>query len=150
LVDLLRLPTPERMGAAAAQTELQEADVDFFKLGWALRYNWLKNVADIFFSHEGLLVQTYNKTKHGAPMVQLTEPENPRRFEFVVTVAGATGDDRYQLAAFNLEPKLIAKLSNNVSSITTSITELASLARILLRLGLLYERDDESSLPGIP
>lgn len=138
LTDLLRLPTLKRV-SEVAKVRFPEWSEEQFAAGWVARYERLKTAADLFFGHRGLLIQTYNKTKHGAPMVRVVEPENHRRFEFVLTAQDKTGDDRYELATFTLGPKLIAQLGNNVKSMTTSITELASLTNLLVMFGLLYE-----------
>jgi hypothetical protein len=140
LSDLLRLPSPSRVQEVAV-VQFPEWTEEEFAAGWAARYDRLEVAADLFFGYDGILIQTYNKTKHGAPMVRIVDPENPRRFEFVVTARGKTGGDRYDLVTFTLGPKLIGTLANNVKSMTTSITELASLTRMLVMLGLLYERE---------
>jgi hypothetical protein len=139
VTDLLRLPPTDRIVEVAAATEMAFS-ADEFRAGLDARYARLKIAADLWFGHEGILIQAYNKTKHGAPMVRMTTPDDPRRFEFVVPDRQKQGDDRYRLVMFTLSRKTIDTLSNNVESMTASITELAGLTRLLSMVGLLYEQ----------
>ncbi len=143
LVDLLNVPRPQRLDEIA-QAKFPEmlSEGESFAEGFAARYERLKKASELYFGHDRVLIDTYNKTKHGAPMVQLIEPDNHRRFEFVVPNRSKSGDDRYSLATFLLDKTLIETLENNVSSMTMSITELAGLTRLLDMFGLLYERED--------
>lgn len=141
VVDLLRLPSAERV-AEVAQVSQPMFSAEGFQEGLDARYKRLKLAADLYFGNDRILIDTYNKTKHGAPMVTMLSPENPRRFEFVVPDRRATGSDRYRLSAFTLTKKLTDNLTQNIESMTTSITELASLTRLIDMFGLLYEKNE--------
>jgi hypothetical protein len=127
LEDLLHLPSPERL-AEVVRERFPEMLEEGVAEGYVARYDRLKMASELYFGHDRILIDTYNKTKHGAPMVQLDR--------------GKSGDDRYSLVTFLLDRKLMETLENNISSMTTSITELAGLTRLLEMTGLLYERED--------
>jgi hypothetical protein len=139
VTDLLRVPSTARV-ARAAQDREESFSAKDFQAGLDARYSRLKLAADLYFSFDRILIDVYNKTKHGAPMVRLTAADDPRRFEFIVLDREKVGDDRYRLALFTLDKKTIATLGQNVESMTTSITELAGLTRLLNYFGLLYEQ----------
>ena len=110
--------------------------------GFEARYIRLKVAAELYSKDRRILTVAYNKTKHGAPMVRLLNPENFRQFEFVVPDRNKSGDDRYQLAKFTVTKTMIETLEANIASMTTSIRELAGLTKLINMAGLLYERSD--------
>ncbi len=140
LRDLLRLPSAERVSAAMRPRHPLVTPEDFEE-GLAARYKRLKIAADLYFSDDRILIDTYNKTKHGAPMVRIVDPDDPRRFELIVPEQGKAGEERYQLTTFTVTKTSITTLEQNIASMTTSIQELAVLAKLLEMFGLFYERD---------
>lgn len=141
LSDLLRLPSSDRV-AEVEQVRMPAFTAKGYEEGQVARYKRLKIAADLYFSNDRILTLTYNKTKHGAPMVRLLAPENFRQFEFVVPDRERQGDDRYRLVKFTVDKRQIKTVATNVRSMTTSIQELAGMTKLLDMSGLLYASDE--------
>jgi hypothetical protein len=149
LSDLLELPPPDEI---VEQTLRRREDVpeearadlpegENFRQALDCAYERLKQAAEMYFADDRILIDTYNKTKHGAPMLRLFEPDNPRKFEVVMVSPGAReqGEAPYRFAGFTVTREEVTKMANNVDAMTLSIRDLASLTRILLDAGLLYD-----------
>jgi hypothetical protein len=104
-------------------------------------YERLKQGAERYFADDRILIDTYNKTKHGAPMLRLFDTNNARKFEVVMRnpVAGQQGEAPYRFAGFTVDRAEIEKMANNVHAMTLSIRDLASLTKVLLDAGVLYD-----------
>jgi hypothetical protein len=141
LSGLLRLPSPNRIAEAARKGPYPEFYADELLItGFEMRYARMKDLAEMYFSNDRILIDTYNKTKHGAPMVRLVDRDNARQFEVIVAERPPISADPYLLAKFTVNKALITKLRSNIASITTSITELGRLTKLIDDVGLLYER----------
>ena len=97
------------------------------------RYRNLKEAAEQWYTSDRVLVDTYNKAKHGATLVRLVGAENPRRFQVVLVDA-----DALRYADFTVTSDLIRRLHKNVEAVTIWITELLALTKILRDAGRLY------------
>jgi hypothetical protein len=77
LSDLLRLPLTDRIVELmmARHADLPE---EGYRESLRAQYDRLKEAANMYFQTDRVIVDAFNKTKHGAPMVRLFEPENPR------------------------------------------------------------------------
>lgn len=155
-VELLRLPPDDEIVAAtvARHSEVPEGEIaDLPAEGYSdsLRAlgERLREAAERYFDTDRVLVDTYNKTKHGAPMVRLFEPDNPRSFEVVMRNrrAGEEGQPPYQFASFTVNREETTKMKGNVDAMTLSIRDMAAMTKILLDAGLLFE-DPEPQAGG--
>lgn len=139
LSDLLRLPDAEGIVALAME---READLPEQGYRESLRavYDRLKEAADSYFTTDRVIVDAYNKTKHGAPMLRLFEPEDERKFEIVMGVRRPAEEDPrpYRFSAFTVSPEEIEKHRNNISVMTDHIRDIASLTKVLLDADALY------------
>jgi len=151
LSDLLRLPPAEQL------VELgMERDAELPREGYSdsLRalYDRLKEAAEAYFATDRVIVDAYNKTKHGAPMLRLFEPNDERKFEIVMRVRNPSDHDPrpYRFSAFTVSPDEIEKQRNNVEIMTDHIRDLASVTKMLLDADALYvyvRSNDEETEP---
>lgn len=139
LSDLLLLPTAEQIAksAMARSAELpEEGYVDSLRA----QYDRLKEAADMYFSTQRVIVDAYNKTKHGAPMVRLFEPENDLTFEIILRNRDPDDDRPFRFASFVVNDETIEKQGNNVEVITNHCRDMAAVTKVLLEGGALYAR----------
>lgn len=139
VVDLLDLPSREDAHAAIAKVA-GTAEIDFsideYEKSLETRYRNLKNAADQWFDDDRVIMEAYNKAKHGAALVRLFGSEDPRRFQ-IVLFDKATEEMRF--ANFTVTKELVLRMQRNVEAVTVAITELVGLVKILRDAGLLYE-----------
>lgn len=148
LSDLLRLPPRDQLVelSLAHQAEVPEEDrseiltAEDFITGLESQYVRLKASADEYFKADRVLIDTFNKTKHGAPILQLFEPDSDYEFEVVMPNPRASeeGEPPYKFAGFTIDDHEIQKLAHNIEVMTGDIADLASLTTILLESGVLF------------
>lgn len=143
LSDLLRLP-PQADIVAAAVGRQGEEHAELPPQGYhdalAAQYERLKTTAGDYFRTDRILITTFNKTKHGVPMLRLFEPEDHRAFEFVMENPRAAEEAGrpFTFAAFHVNADEVAKYLNNVQRMTEAISELAAITKVLHDVGMLY------------
>ena len=151
-IELLRLPPDDVVVGAAVARHAEVSEDERVELpddGYAgsLRAlgERLRQTSEQYFQTDRVLVDTYNKTKHGAPLVRLFEVENPRAFEIVLRNrrANEEGQPPYQFAAFHVTRDEIAKMNTNVAAMTLSIRDAAAMTKVLLDAGLLFDEPQE-------
>ncbi len=105
-------------------------------------YERLKMTAEIYCAEGGILVAAFNKTKHGAPMLQPFETQNPRSFEFVMKnpCSAVEGEPPFRFVAFTVTRSEVDKYLNNVHVMTEAIRELAGITKVVHDAGLLYDQ----------
>ncbi len=147
--DLLCLPSRERIIEAevARRVEVphdEREDLSSEGYGDALDalYKRLKTTAEFYFAEDEILMATFNKTKHGAPMLQLFEAQNPRSFEFVMKnpCSAVEGEPPFRFAAFTVTRAEVDKYLNNVHVMTEAICGLAAITKVVHDAGLLYDQ----------
>ncbi len=147
--DLLCLPSRERIiEAVVAQheevphDERENLSLEGYGDTLDALYERLKTTAEFYFAKDGIPVATFNKTKHGVPMLQLFEPQNPRTFEFVMKnpCSAVEGEPPFRFASFTVTPAEVDKYLNNVRVMTQAICELAVITKVVHDAGLLYDQ----------
>ena len=151
LSDLLNLPSAGQIVEATiarhqelAKEERADLPADGYRAALDSAYERLKQGADRYFADDRIVIDTYNKTKHGTPMLRLFEADNPRKFEVIMRnpAAEEQGEAPYRFAGFTVERSEIEKMATNVNAMTLSIRDLASLTKVLLDAGLLYDESE--------
>jgi hypothetical protein len=143
--DLLRLPPVERIVeiTMARNASLPAAG---YRESLRAQYERLRVAADMYFQNDRVIIDAYNKTKHGTPMVRLFEPDNPQRFEMVLRnpARAQPGEPPYRFASFAVDAESIDRQRNNVKMMTESIADLAGVTKILLEADALYAEPDDA------
>jgi hypothetical protein len=148
LTSLLNLPNAETIIAlgAARQNDIGR-DID--KKAKALEdlYARFKEAASLYLMDDRIQVLVYNRTKHGSPMLRMFEPDNPRKFEFVMPNPRASeeGQPPYQFASFTVSREEADKWLENTRTMTIAIRELAVIVKLLHDANLLYPNTVASS-----
>jgi hypothetical protein len=141
LIDFLMLPPEEIILEAAANVMGKEA-VEPTREMLTVQYEHLQEAADLYLSEDRVVIEAYNKTKHGAVMARLFEPENPGTFEVILRNPLVAEEGKpYRFAKFTVDADQIKKLSTGITAITNWIAELAGLTKILREAGCLYEAE---------
>jgi hypothetical protein len=139
LSDLLGLPATERIIelTMAKHAELPE---EGYRDSLRAQYDRLKEAAGMYFETDRVIIDAYNKTKHGAPIVRLFEPDDPEKYEIILlNPVRGEGEPPYRFASFAVNDESIEKQRNNVDVMTDHIRDLASVTKVLLEAGVLYE-----------
>lgn len=141
LSDLLRLPPADHITemAMARNAELPE---EGYRESLRALYHRLKEAAETYFQTDRVVVDAFNKTKHGAPMLHLFEPDDETKFEIVMRVRRPADDDPrpYRFSAFTVTPESIEIQRHNVEVMTDHIRDLAAVTKMLLDADALYDR----------
>jgi hypothetical protein len=142
LSDLLRLPSAETLIAIAIAREGEDLakNLDGYSDSLKAMYQRLKMAADQYFENDRVVVDAYNKTKHGAPMIRLHAPANDDTFEILLRnpQRKEPGEPPYRFARFTATPDSAQRMLDNVTYMTGSIQELAVLTKLLSDSDLLF------------
>ncbi len=108
------------------------------------QYDRLKEAAGMYFQTDRVIIDAYNKTKHGAPMIRLFDRGNPTTYEIILRNPDrGEGQPPYRFASFAVDDASIEKQRSNVEVMTTHIRDLAAVTTVLLDAGMLYEQPAE-------
>jgi hypothetical protein len=144
---LLNLPPADEI-VALAMDRLHELPEEGYRDALRAQYDRLKEAAGMYFQTDRVIIDAYNKTKHGAPMVRLYDPDNPVKFELILRNPARDEDGvPYRFAAFIVNDETIKTQYNNVDIMTTHIRDMASVTKVLFDAGALYPDEPESD-PG--
>jgi hypothetical protein len=142
LSDLLRLPLSDRI-VEVTMARNAELPKEGYRESLRAQYDRLKEAADMYFQTDRVIVDAYNKTKHGAPMIRLFEPESPQTYEIILRNPNrGEGEPPYRFASFTVDDESIEKQRSNIEIMTTHIRDLAAVTKVLLDADLLYERPE--------
>jgi hypothetical protein len=131
LCEFLLLPAADFL-VDQVQLRVPEPNREVFHSSLRANYKHLKEAAD--FKSDRVVIDAYNKTKHGMPLFRFGD-EN--RFE--VMIRNPTDELRpWRFAAFDASDPATATLASSVSAVHTWIGDLASIANVLSEADLLY------------
>jgi hypothetical protein len=134
LRELLNLPPTQEITDAFRKGGMPHAGLlsDFFKLE-----RNLKTASEHYFHPQEIFLTTYNKAKHGAPILHDSKLDTGD-FLLMAPERDAAQTDRYAFYKFSSSDTMMTRTLQLVSWVTHSTQGLVSFARNLRNAGLLY------------
>jgi hypothetical protein len=142
LVDLLKLPDRASV-IRAVREQVTDATARAAGSDLDLTMRNIKMAADQYFTHDAVLLTHYNKAKHGATMLRLSQ-HTKDEFDFQVIAPQLNRESvaagfRYDIGRFRATSENVEVARSNTTVVTNTIRALSFLAWALYSADLFYD-----------